>query len=486
MKQIESIGLRLGRMIERRVECAQIRRKEAEFDHELAKAMAKDTKYALEGDRELTIEQKREIDSFWQKYSFAFTPLYETFQAYMNRTGKFDPRYIPYGVHHYCLDDHLKDRNFTRAFREKAYLHKIYTGIKQPVVVCRRIEGIYVDAQYERISKERAVELCVEALKRTEIVFKPSGRCGGAGVVFLKNADAEAVLGEMNRIPDTMVVQEAISQHPQMAALNPGTVNCVRLTTYFKDGEVIPLAALVKVGSAQARVDNYKYGGYLLGLNLDGKTLPYALDVKLNRVQILPTGIDLSHGIEIPGFSNVLETAKRAHLHTPQGKMISWDIAIDEQGEAVIVEANFSGDLRMHHAVTGPIFGEMTEAFLDEYLLARFSRQRCNDEFDFREFFDHVEITRYGGWKSRVAVPERINGKPVTVIGREAFKGCRFVRWIKLPVTVKYILWDAFDGCTGLEKIHAEGTFTGIADRAFVGTKLTAEEKQALRSRIVR
>ena len=473
-------------MLERRVECAQIRRKEAAFDGKLEQAMAKDTKYALAGDRELTAEQKREIDAFWQKYSFAFTPPYATFQAYMNRTGKFDPRYIPYGVQHYCLDDHLKDRNFTRAFREKAYLHKTYPGIKQPAVVCRRIEGVYVDAQYERITRERAAELCVGALARTEIVFKPSGRCGGAGVVFLKDGDASAVLAQMDRIPDTLVVQEAVRQHPQMAALNPGTVNCVRLTTYFKDGEVIPLAALVKIGSASARVDNYKYGGHLLGLSLDGRALPYALDVKLNRVQVLPTGIDLSGGMQIPGFANVLETAKRAHLHTPQGRMISWDIAIDEQSEAVVIEANFSGDLRMHHAVTGPVFGEMTEAFLDEYLAGKFCRERCNEDFDFREFFDHVEITRYGGWKRRVNVPERIHGKPVTVIGREAFKGCALVRAVSLPATVKYILWDAFDGCSALEAISAAGTFAGIADRAFVGTKLTAADKQALRAKIVR
>ncbi|MBR5224340.1 MAG: leucine-rich repeat protein, partial [Clostridia bacterium] len=233
------------------------------------------------------------------------------------------------------------------------------------------------------------------------------------------------------------------------------------------------------------RVDNYKYGGHLLGLSLDGKALPYALDVKLNRVQILPTGVDLSSGIEIPGFSNVLKTAKRAHLHTPQGRMISWDIAIDDHSEAVIVEANFSGDLRMHHAVTGPLFGEMTEAFLDEYLAGRFSRERCSAEYDFREFFDHVEIMRYGGWRSSVTVPSEINGKPVTVIGREAFKGCEFVRLVKLPGTVKHILWDAFDSCTGLKEIRAEGTFASIAERAFVGTKLTAEDKKALRAKIV-
>ena len=202
-------------------------------------------------------------------------------------------------------------------------------------------------------------------------------------------------------------------------------------------------------------------------------------------MQILPTGVDLSNGIEIPGFANVLETAKRAHLHTPQGRIISWDIAIDEHGEAVIVEANFSGDLRMHHAVTGPLFGEMTEAFLDEYLAGKFSRERCNAEYDFREFFDHVEIMRYGGWRSCVTVPAEINGKPVTVIGCEAFKDCEFVRLVKLPGNIKHILWDAFDGCTGLKEIRAEGTFESIAKRAFVGTRLTAEDAQALRARIV-
>ena len=364
----------------------------------------------------MTEEQKKEIDAFWKKYEFAYVPNYDTFQIYMNRTGTFDPRYLPHGLRSQYLEHYMTDSSYRTAFQNKAYLAKIYDNIKQPVTVVRKIEGIYYDANYNRISLNTALKICLQRLKTTEIVIKPSGRSGGAGVVFLSEANEERLREEFKKIPKLMMVQEALKQHPFMNRLNPSTVNTVRVTTYLRKRQVVLLAAVVKVGSQGVRVDNYKHGGCILGICKNGRSLPYALNVKMEKVTSLPSGVDVSETIQIPSFDKVVELAKEAHLQTPKMKLISWDIAIGEDGEPVLIEANYGGAIWMHQLVTGPLFGDLTEEVLDMYLLKKFYRIRANMDYTYKEYADHVEIIECTGLRKHEEIPEYIHDKPVTKV----------------------------------------------------------------------
>ena len=453
---------------QRDFELKQIEDAEREFDEAVRRKMLKDDHYLREDDKDLTPEQIAEIDEFWKKYEFAFKPDYSTYKAYYNRTGICDPRYLPYGTRTYFLVEPMKVKDYRLAFQNKAYLKKTYAGILQPEVVCRKVEGLYYDADFNRITEDEAVALCEKTLERVEIVIKPSGKSGGKGVVFLKEGTAELIKSEFAKIPKLMVVQEALKQHPKMAELNPSTVNTVRLTTYLHDNEVKPMAALVKIGNAGVRVDNYKHGGHIVGIDLEtGKTQPYAMNVALERVTVLPTGIDLSEGFDIPGFDSVIETAKNAHILTPQMKLISWDIGINENAEAVIIEANFSGDFRMHHATTGPVFGDLTEDLLDRYVVKKFFRSRANRDYNFNEFFHHVEITKYAGTEKDVVVPAEINGKPVRALDEAAFAKNSRIESVKLPDSIEIIRKAAFAECENLKSVTGAAKLKKFGDRVF-------------------
>lgn len=403
----------------RYIACKEIAARERAFDKRVRELALKDRKFARKDDVELTEEQKRAIDEFWKKYEFAYVPNYDTFKVYMNRTGKFDPRYIPHGLRSQYLEYYMTNPSYRTAFQNKAYLAKIYGNITQPVTVIRKIEGIYYDADYNKISRKKAIAICLERLKTKEIVIKPSGRSGGAGVVFLSEATEERLREEFKKIPGVLMVQEALTQHPFMQQLNPTTVNTVRVTTYLRKSQVVLLAAVVKVGSSGVRVDNYKHGGCILGIKEDGHSLPYALNVEMERVTTLPSGVDVSEGVDIPSFDKVVELAKKAHLQTPKMKLISWDIAIREDGKPVLIEANYGGAIWMHQLVTGPLFGEYTEEILDRYLLKKFYRIRANAKYTYREYADHIEITGCVGKKAMEKAPNEIHGKPVTKINGE-------------------------------------------------------------------
>ena len=449
-----SIKNRMKNSVMRINECLGLLYKEHRTEASVRFALSQEP-YALDGDLDLTAEQKAAVDAFWSKYRFAVKMPYTACRAYTNRTGCFDPRYIPYGLHAKVLNPASRNKYYMFAFQNKAYLQRIFDGIRQPKVVCRRVEGMYYDGQFERIDEQKAIDLCARALEHAEIVIKPSGLSGGKGVVFLKEAGAERLREEFGQIRGTLTVQEAVRQHPQMAALNESTVNCVRITTWLHKGEVYPLAALVKIGSAGVRVDNYKHGGCLLGLNMDGTSKDYALNVRYERVTTLPSGVSLEGGIVIPGFADVVETAKRAHFMTPQTKLISWDIAIDEQERAVMIEANHGGDVRMHMAVTGPLFGDLTEEYLDTYLLEKYYKERFTRglAFNFNEYHDHVEITKYCGYRKTLRLPAQINGKPVTAVLKNAFQDNERIVCVELPESVASIADEAFSNCPSLQRV---------------------------------
>lgn len=66
------------------------------------------------------------------------------------------------------------------------------------------------------------------------------------------------------------------------------------------------------------------------------------------------------------------------------------------------------------------------------------------------------------------SIPKTVNGLPVTIIGKEAYKGCEPIAFsVTLPETVVKIEEKAFEGCHRLESIGLPNALKEIGDRAF-------------------
>ncbi len=444
-----------------------------------------DTYYALPDDKDLTAEQKAAVDKFWSKYKILGPVDYTAIKTFYNRSGIFDPRYINTYTNKYVIRPVSSPKSYQSAFQNKAYLPK-FLNCRQPETIARRIAGVYYDQDFNVITKDEAIQIGLDVLASgREIVVKPSGACGGAGVEFLSESTPE----KLSKIYDSkgrlFVVQKAIHQHPEMAKLNASTVNTVRLTTFLDDGNFIPLAALIKVGAPKVRVDNYKHGGCLLGVNLDGTVYPWAFNIDRKRITELPSGIKLGEGgfTKIPCWDSVLEEARKAHLSIPKILTISWDIAIADDNHAQIIEANFAGDIRMHQSISGPLYGEYTEKFLDKYFVKQYSKKGMTPDFEYEEYNNRIIITKYIGNDSVVTVPSKIEGKPVRAIGEAAFAFNRDLTKVTLPETVTGIRKKAFCGCTNLAVLTIDmDHIKNIGDAAFKWCDaITEEEKLHIR-----
>jgi hypothetical protein len=176
----------------------------------------------------------------------------------------------------------------------------------------------------------------------------------GDGYIRL-NGKAAAIDDVRGKIKGMWFIQQRLFQHPQMAGLHPSSVNCVRLVTINKNGDIQPFSALLRIGARGACCDNWASGGILCGVDLaSGKVSKYGFFKPGygGRVERHPeTGVVLE-GFEIPHFKKAVDEALRLHRFLYGIHSIGWDIAIGESGP-VFIEGNDNWEISMHQLHDG-------------------------------------------------------------------------------------------------------------------------------------
>jgi len=385
-----------------------------------------DDSFALEDDIDLTQSEIDEINQFWGKYKFAYPEIdYKSFKTFKNRYGKFDVRHCPGAIKTRYLNKYFVNNAYNMAYQNKGLLRRLYPSVKMPRTIIRRLNGLYYDENYNPLSYNDAIQvICDESMDGKKMIVKPSGLGGGRGIFFIEpNESLEKIKSEIKSVGiNAFVIQELLIQSDFMKQFNPTSVNTLRISSLIWKGDVHILATLVRVGKVGNAVDNYSQGGILLGVNSEtGQCNSWALTHDHERITSLPSGVILDQvPIVIPNFDIIRDTVRRLHFCNPYTKYISWDIALDENDMPVLIEANHAGMTQMHEAVTGPLFGDLTEEILDEYLLKRFSLQLKTKDWLCSEFHDHIVIEKYIGEDDTIYITDRIKDKDVTLIKANA------------------------------------------------------------------
>lgn len=326
-------------------------------------------------DHKLTKEQKAEIRDFWSPYKKIST---KWAQYYSAMNGNFDPRYIPNDLYYTVVDQHFNNRKLGYGFNDKNYYSKIFAGIKQPEIVVRKINSLIFDENYNQISEAEAKQ---RILCHDEVICKPSQETGsGRGIIFFNNTD-ESSINEFLANPeyDDYVVQKLINQHSELNRVHNGSVNCIRICSLLMEDGVHILSSVLRMGFGGSKVDNAtandnaKYDGMSCGIDQNGCLKKYAhgYTTGICRTQH-PDGL-VFEGFKIPSYDKAVELVKNAHPLIAHFRLVSWDIAIDDNGTPVLIEANMrKGGINFHQFNNGPLFGELTERVLDEVFKNKF------------------------------------------------------------------------------------------------------------------
>lgn len=309
--------------------------------------------------RVLSRDEKKEIRQYWRRYGKHVSPDWAAYNSYGN--GIVDPRYIPESLFFSEIVPKLGDVNM-RGLHHKNVSSQIFSS-KQPKVIIRKNEGLYSDNEHRPIILREGLEACAD---HGEVIIKPSfGTYGGSGIDFWSREDGLDALEKIVEAHKTVVVQEIIKQHPYLSAIHSSSVNTLRVVTLLIDDRVEVLSTILRMGQKNKRVDNYSAGGIIACVGRDGTIREST--VQSNQVVLTehPDGFVFKDE-RIPNFEKVLEDIYEQCWRIPYFRLVSWDYAIDEAGDPVLIEANFpSSQIDLHQINIGPIFGDYTDRVLD-------------------------------------------------------------------------------------------------------------------------
>ena len=388
---------------------------------------------------ELTDEQRKEVEAFWSRYSFAYQNNILTQQYYTKVSGRFDPRYCSEGLNAYYMYRFYDSVDYHTAFHDKNYRECLFHDFRFTPAVAHRIRGCYYNDKMEKVRFYQMVNQLEKLVNTTEekLIVKPTPGGGGNGIQFIRRGDTKTDIANLldSIKGDDVIIERFIKAHPVYAAANPTSLNTLRIITFMHRQEFQVICIVFRMGATGKEVDNFAQGGVACPVSPEGICADWGVDHWGKRHDVHPNGFEFA-GYKLCSVDKALEMVKKMHARIPQFKQMSWDIAIDETGEPMLVEMNPRGDIAVYQVWGALPFGEKTKEILDEYLLLLYYDLGADWTWDYKEYHDHIALIKYDGLKKDVIVPEQIKGKPVTTLEKGCFSKDK-VRKITLPGCVK-------------------------------------------------
>ena len=316
----------------------------------------------------LTKLETRRVRAYYAPYKVSTL----THRQVKAATGNFHPAYIPSEMYFAYIDPYLNSREKATGLESKCMFGRLFPGIPQPGVLAYRVNGYWSTSDYRPITFEEVIALA----NAEEAVFvkQSDDSFGGHGVVRVTRT-ANAALGEAlaraaEELKGDLVLQLPIHQHADLARFNPSSVNTYRIATLLTpEGQVYVCRAMLRTGVGDVPVDNFTSGGVAIGIDHRGCLRKYGYSGNGTITEAHPlTGIRYE-GYVLPSFKRAVALAKKAHPMLPSFRLISWDFAVEENGQPVLVEANLTaGGIEALQDCNGPFFRKMTRKVVQEAL----------------------------------------------------------------------------------------------------------------------
>lgn len=336
----------------------------AKYVHNLRKGIRRRNEQ-LKSDLSLSKEQVAEINDFFTKTIGKKISL-DWHKYFYRRTGNYSPLYIPTDLYYSSLMPKFNHYPFNEAYSDKNITDLLLPDIHQPETLLKNTRG-YFYINNEPATLEEAADFCRNL---SDVIIKPTFTAHGEGVKKFSVSDGMTTIGNLTieqlfkKYDRNFLIQKVIRQHPQMAALNESSVNTIRILTFRSGMEILILYTVIRIGRKGFDVDNETAGGISTRINPDGTLCRYAFGAAGDdNIEYTDNGTRLE-GYQIPSFDKAIEMVRKAHYHLPHFDLIGWDVAIEEDGEPILIEWNTWPELSQ--SANGPAFGEHTERILRE------------------------------------------------------------------------------------------------------------------------
>jgi glutathione synthase/RimK-type ligase-like ATP-grasp enzyme len=187
----------------------------------------------------------------------------------------------------------------------------------------------------------------------TVVTKEPVGQAG-TGVHRYHAAEVEdwAEFHRGLRDRGELLIEQLIVQHPDLAAVCPGTVNTTRVTAFF-DGERTHILAMAQKFGRGAVSDQMTFGGFYTMLDDDGHAVGPGYDSHGHVHETHPDSGFRIADFQLPMIDEVRAFVDRVARVVPQVQYVGWDIVVTPDGP-VLVEGNWgAGVYENKPSVTG-------------------------------------------------------------------------------------------------------------------------------------
>lgn len=308
---------------------------------------------------ELTSEEFALLQETWPCFKFEKKDVLLA-RLYKMKNG-FDPYYISVGYHSIIINKQLNPRNQICSFENKALADIYLPEIPFPQTYIRCINNILYDKEMNMISFENAVQFLK---KKERFVIKPAlNTVQGRGVKKIDLQQVDNISKEwfkelFSKATKNFIIQEIALQHPDVARLNPTSLNCCRITSIYVGGKYTN-AVMLKIGKKGAVVDNWN-SSYVVGISKDGLLNNIGWDNSFNQVTKTDNGIQFG-GIKYPCYDSLVSSVEHYHKkYFPQCAVIGWDAFIDDNNRPIVIEANLSiPGITAAQLCSGPFFKDV-------------------------------------------------------------------------------------------------------------------------------
>ena len=292
-------------------------------------------------------KRDRELRAVMERTGWSFDYTKKQYRICRKRTGCNATEYRLYRM--YELDEKeqadvflIADRNRIRARYDDPAMNRLFDD----KILSNRFFSDYIRRRWcpNRHISQKKFETLFSSVSR--LLYKPIYGERGFGIELfdLTEESLSDVFQKVKSLPDG-VIEEYITQHPDMDLLMPGCVNTVRVvsvsstkTPVLETGEKADIAyASVRIGSAGSFVDNFHSGGLAANIDLrSGQIITDAVDGAGNVYPAHPVTGTVFRGFTIPCFPDTLALVRTVIEKKKISGYLGWDIAVTPAGPELI------------------------------------------------------------------------------------------------------------------------------------------------------
>lgn len=333
----------------------------------------------------------KELSPYFAKRGFKVSMMYND---YFSRWSKIvSDQYVSADLYYFYIVPCLNKWDYCSAYTDKNLFSILLKDVRQPRTLIKCRNGLFYDDNEKPVTREMAVDICQSAKSECGFIIKPTvDTCNGVGVSVFNSGKKEDIEKQFNTTGAGLnfIVQFKVAQHKDVSRLNSTSLNACRIHTYRTvSGKIVVLEreTFLRIGGKNAVVDNMSSGGGACQVYKDGTISD--VFVRYNTMRIGSTFNEYeAEGFRVPCLDKMNDFAIRAHERLPFFDLIGWDIALNDQGEPVMIEYNVIPNFAGPQQIGGPLFENYIDEIMDRVCCVKRHREVC-DISEFRSGYKY-------------------------------------------------------------------------------------------------